>query len=78
MLPLLGITKLRRFRGRLTKLLSVIVLLSAGLISASMVSGCGSGAAPQSVGSNKIANTITVTASSGAVQHSTNISLQIQ
>jgi hypothetical protein len=74
LLPLAGARRLRRSSQRLQKLLLAAVFLFAGVALAGLT-GCGAGpsAAPQSQNYS-----ITVTAASGAVQHTSIVTLNVQ
>jgi hypothetical protein len=76
LIPLFGVGRLRRQGRRLSKLASLLLLLICTLAGA-MMTGCGggSGAAFQQVAQNY---TITVTATSGTVQHTAQITLGLQ
>ena len=68
--------KLRRAGRRLGRLMSVLLLLGAGLAAMAGLSGCGSnngffGQAPQNY-------TVTITATSGALSHSGTLTVTVE
>ena len=70
LLPLLGVRRLRR--NRPTHLLT-LCLLGAGLLATLGIAGCGKGIAPGTTA----AYTLTVTAASGSLAHSTTVTLNV-
>jgi hypothetical protein len=75
LLPLAGARRLRRSSQRLRRLLLAVGFLFAGAALAGL-SGCGSSAS--SVQQQPQNYTITVTAASGAVQHMSTVTLNVQ
>jgi len=74
-LALIGMGAVRRCSRALRRLLSIVVLLAGGAV-ATLVSGCGgtSGFFAQAAQNY----TITITATAGTIQHSTNVTLDLQ
>jgi hypothetical protein len=73
LLPLAGARHLRRSSQRLQKLSLAAVFLFAGAALAGLT-GCGSGSAPPQPQNY----TITLTAASGAMQHASTVTLNVQ
>jgi hypothetical protein len=76
LLPLLGSGRLRRIRRKLSGAISLVLLLATGFLTISTLSGCGSPngffAQPQRT------YAVTITATSGAAQHSVVVNLQVE
>ena len=73
LIPLFGTKRLRRQGGRLSKLACLLLLLGSTLVGA-MVTGCGGG----SIADIEQFFTITVTSTSGNVQHTAPVTLTIK
>jgi hypothetical protein len=76
LLPLVGARRMRRSGHAVGRYLSLMFVLFAGVIATASLTGCGShngffGHAPQTY-------TITITATSGTIQHSVNATLNVQ
>jgi Bacterial Ig-like domain (group 3) len=74
LLPFAG--KLRRAGRRLTKSASLLILLAAGVAAAAGLSSCGS--SNGFFGHPQQAYTLTITATSGSVSHSTTVTLTVE
>ena len=75
LLPFAG--KLRRAGRKLSRMLSIVLLLAAGLMTAAAVSGCG-GTPSGYFGQAQTTSTITVTGTSGSLSHSATVSLTVE
>jgi Bacterial Ig-like domain (group 3) len=74
LIPLLGVGRLRR-QGRRLSRLACLLLLLGGTLTGVMATGCGGKANIRQIDQNY---TITVTATSGNVQHATPVTLAVQ
>ena len=74
LLPFAG--RLRRAGRRLGRTVSLLLLLGAGLAAAAGLSGCGSSSG--FFGQPQTTYTVTVTGSSGALSHSTTVTLTVE
>jgi sugar lactone lactonase YvrE len=75
LLPLAG--KFRRAGRRLSRMLSLLLLFAAGVIAAAALNGCG-GVASGYFGQAQATSTITVTGTSGSLNHSASVSLTVE
>jgi hypothetical protein len=75
LLPLAG--KFRRAGRRLSRMLSVLLLVAAGLTAAVAISGCG-GVSTGYFGQAPATSSITVTGTSGSLNHSASVSLTVE
>jgi hypothetical protein len=73
LLPFVG--KLRKAGKRFSRMLSVLLLLGAGLAAMAGLNGCGSGGF---LGQSEKSYTVTVTATSGTLSHSANVTLTVE
>jgi sugar lactone lactonase YvrE len=73
LLPLAGAKQMRRQGRAMGRFLGILLILG-GMITAVAVSGCGSNISKKT---NPQSYTITITATGGGVQHSTNVTLEI-
>lgn len=71
LLPLFGVGRMRRQGRRLSKLVCLLLLIGGLAGAAGLVSGCGSG-------SSGASSTVTLTATSGSVQHSAVVTLDVK
>jgi hypothetical protein len=69
-------SRMRRTRKRLSRMLSVLLLLIAGITAMSGLSGCGSGSG--FFAQQQKTYTVTVTATSGSLSHSTAVTLMVK
>jgi ABC-type glycerol-3-phosphate transport system substrate-binding protein len=74
---LLCIGGLKRNRKYLRRTLCAAIVVLAGGI-ATLLSGCGGSSGANQTGSTPQSYTITVTATAGSLQHSTNVTLTIE
>jgi len=77
LLPLFGSRRRRRSGRKLLKVASVIFLLCASAVATSILSGCGTGG-NGFFGQSEQTYAITVTATSGALQHAATVNLQME
>lgn len=76
LLPFAGTKRMRREGRRLGRLGCMFLLVLAGLGATAALTGCGSHAA---VGGNSSQSyTVTITAASGSIQHTTTVTLDLQ
>jgi hypothetical protein len=75
LLPLAG--RFRRAGRRLSRMLSLLLLAAAGLAAAAALNGCG-GLSSGYFGQAPATSAITVTGSSGSLNHSANVSLTVE
>lgn len=75
LLPLLSINKTRKFHSRLNRSMCLFLVLG-GITIEAMVSGCC--AKSGSFAQQEKSYTVVITATSGSIQHSTNVMLQVQ
>jgi hypothetical protein len=75
LLPLAG--KFRRAGRKLSRTLSLLLLFAAGLTAAAALNGCG-GVASGYFGQAPATTTITVTGTSGSLNHSASVSLTVE
>ncbi len=75
LLPLAG--KFRRAGRRLSRMLSILLLLAAGLTAAAVLSGCG-GIASGYFGQAPATSSIAVTGASGLLNHTASVSLTVE
>ena len=75
LLPLAG--KFRRAGRRLSRMLSLLLLAAAGLTAAAALNGCG-GVSSGYFGQAPATSTITVTGTSGSLNHTASVSLTVE
>ena len=76
LLPFAG--RLRRTGKRLGRILCVLLLLTAGIAAATGISACGGSSAGGYFAQPQQSYTVTVTGTSGALSHSTTVTLTVE
>ncbi|HZD50271.1 MAG TPA: hypothetical protein VE178_16130, partial [Silvibacterium sp.] len=78
LLPLALTRRLKRVRTTLARCVIISLFLLGGVAGMASLSGCGGGSSSGSMGQSPQSYTLVVTATSGAVNHSFNLTLTVQ